>query len=170
MKTQPDPDYSGDWPLPVGAATQASLAALLVLIGEVQASPTANTLLARLKAVADALPGLAATQWGYAAASGGIANTTTAVTIKAAAGAGVRNVITSLQLFAPALGAATELAIRDGAGGAVLWRANITTAGINQQISLSVPIIGSLDTLLEVVTLTATVTGGVYVNAQGFTR
>lgn len=147
MKVQPDPDYAADWPLPVGAATQATLAAVLA-----------------------ALPGQPAAQWGYAAASGGIVNTTTAVTIKAAAGAGVRNVITSLQLAAGALGAATEVAIRDGAGGAVLWRTFITSGGVDTEVVFPVPIIGSLNTLLEVVTLTATITGGVYVNAQGFTR
>lgn len=35
-------------------------------------------------------------------------------------------------------------------------------------IQLSRPIIGSVNTLLEVVTLTATVTGGVFFNAQGY--
>ncbi len=33
-----------------------------------------------------------------------------------------------------------------------------------------VPLVGTAATLLEVVTLTATITGAVYVNAQGFTR
>ncbi len=61
--------------------------------------------------------------WSHAAASGGIVNSTTAVTLVAAAGAGVRNYLTDLQVNTEALGAATELAIRDGAGGAVLWRA-----------------------------------------------
>lgn len=147
MKIQPDPDYSGDWPLPVGAATEAGLTAL-----------------------AAAMPGQPATQWNYAAAAGGISNTTTAVTIKAAAGAGVRNVISGLQISAGALGAGTEVAIRDGAGGTVLWRTMVTTSGVNAAFELPVPIIGSENTLLEVVTLTATITGGVYVNAQGFTR
>jgi hypothetical protein len=39
--------------LPSGAATQAKQDALAALIGEVQASPTANTLLARLKSLED---------------------------------------------------------------------------------------------------------------------
>jgi len=115
-------------------------------------------------------PGLVATHWSYAAASGGISNTTTAVTIKTAAGAGVRNCIASFQLFNGTLGAATEVAIRDGAAGTVIWRGRRETVASSEDVVLPVPICGTANTLLEVVTLTATVTGGVYVNAQGFTR
>ena len=108
------------------------------------------------------------TAWNYAAATSGIASTTTAVTIKAAAGAGLRNYITDIQVSHATLGAATELAIRDGAGGTVLWRMTLgTVANENISVRLSTPIFSSANTLLEVVTLTS-VTGGVYVNAQGF--
>ena len=109
-------------------------------------------------------------EWVYAAASGGITNTTTAVTIVAAQAAGVRNYLTSLQLSSDALGAATEIAIRDGAGGTVLWRGKIGTAGIAGVITIqfSDPLKSTAATLLEVVTLSASVTGGVYVNAQGY--
>lgn len=114
---------------------------------------------------------LAAARWSYAAAAGGVSNTTTAVTIKAAAGAGVRNYITSVQLSADTLGAATEVVVRDGAGGTVLWRGRIGTAGVSgvQSVPLAVPIAGTANTLLEVSTLTATVSGGVYFNCQGYT-
>lgn len=114
---------------------------------------------------------LAASRWTYAPATGGIVNTTTAVTIKAAAGAGVRNYITAIQLSADTLGAATEVVIRDGAGGTVLWRGKIGTVGISgvQSVPLAVPIVGTANTLLEVATLTATVSGGVYFNVQGYT-
>lgn len=115
-------------------------------------------------------PGLSSTNWQYAAAASGIANTTTAVTIKTAGAAGVRNCISSLQLFAGALGAGTEVAVRDGAGGTVLWRGFVSTAGANIAVHFPVPLIGTAATLLEVVTLTATITGAVYFNAQGFTR
>ena len=110
-------------------------------------------------------------RWAYAAANLGIANTTTAVTIKAAAGAAVKNYITSLQIVSEALGAATEVAIRDGAGGAVLWRIKIGTGGLigGFPITFPSPLVGTANTLLEVVTLTASVTGAVYVNAQGYT-
>lgn len=106
--------------------------------------------------------------WAYPAAAGGISNTTTAVTMVGAAGAGIRNYMTAIQLSAPTLGAATELAVRDGAGGTVLWRGYMSTAGGNQSVNLSSPIKGTANTLLEVVTLTATVTGAIYVNAQGY--
>ena len=109
-------------------------------------------------------------EWVYAAASGGITNTTTAVTLVAAQAAGIRNYLTSLQLSSDALGAATEIAIRDGADGTVLWRGKIGIAGIAgvSNIEFSNPLKSTAATLLEVVTLTASVTGGVYVNAQGY--
>jgi hypothetical protein len=109
-------------------------------------------------------------EWVYAAASGGIANTTTAVTLVAAQAAGIRNYLTNLQLSSDALGAATEIAIRDGAGGTVLWRGKIGTAGIAgvTTIQFSDPLKSTAATLLEVVTLSASVTGSVYVNAQGY--
>lgn len=107
--------------------------------------------------------------WQYAAAASGIVNTTTAVTFKAAH-ATLRNYITAIQIMSEALGAATELAIRDGAGGAVIWRTKIGTTGIVNGILIEfpAPLKGSSATLLEVVTLTASVTGAVYFNAQGF--
>lgn len=112
----------------------------------------------------------AASDWAYAAASLGIVNTTTAVTIKAAAGAGLKNYITGISFMAEALGTATELAIRDGAGGAVLWRTKIGTGGVvgGTSIVFPSPLKGTANTLLEVVTLTASTTGAVYFNATGY--
>jgi hypothetical protein len=115
--------------------------------------------------------------WNYAAAASGIVNTTTAVTIKAAASRtdpfsvtkGLRNYITGISFCSDALGAATELAIRDGAGGTVLWRTKLGTAATPQtSIVFPSPLRGSENTLLEVVTLTASVTGGVFFNATGY--
>lgn len=108
------------------------------------------------------------TPWSYAAAVGGLTNVTTAVTMKAAAGAGLRNYITNIQISAGALGAATEVAVRDGASGTVLFRIAIPTTGGQLYVDLTTPIRSTANTLLEVVTLTATITGGVYINAQGF--
>lgn len=108
--------------------------------------------------------------WRYVPATAGISNTTTAVTIKTAAGAELKNYITAIQVSATALGTATVLAIRDGAGGTVLWRLNITTAGLPNGFSCTfpTPLVGTANTLLEVVTLTASTTGAVYFNAQGY--
>jgi len=135
----------------------------------------ANSALVRAIATTDGrlitrLNSIPENEWVYAAASGGITNTTTAVTLVAAQAAGVRNYLTSLQLSSDALGAATEIAIRDGAGGTVLWRGKIGIAGIAgvSNIQFSDPLKSTAATLLEVVTLTASVTGGVYVNAQGY--
>jgi len=107
--------------------------------------------------------------WSYAAASSGIVNTTTAVTIKAAAGAGIRNYLQSLQVQSATLGGATELAIRDGAAGTVIFRTQLQTTALPlTTINFDPPLRSTANTLLEVVTLSA-VTGGVYVNATGFT-
>lgn len=112
----------------------------------------------------------AARDWNYAAAASGIVNTTTAVTVKAAGAAGIRNYVTGIQVMAEALGTATELAVRDGAGGTVLWRTKIGTGGLTDGLSISFPspLKGTAATLLEVVTLTASGTGAVYVNLQGY--
>ena len=115
------------------------------------------------------LPGLSSTFWNYAAASGGILNTTTAVTVKAAAGAPYRNYISSIEIEWETLGAATEFAIRDGAAGTVIYRTKLGTAAGRKTINFPVPLRGTENTLLEVVTLTASVTGAVYANLQGFT-
>lgn len=115
--------------------------------------------------------------WNYAAAATGIVNTTTAVTIKAAATRSdpfsatksLRNYVTGVSINADALGAATEVVIRDGAGGTVLWRVKIQTGGLPlTHIVFPSPLRSSPNTLLEVVTLTASVTGGVYFNATGY--
>lgn len=116
-------------------------------------------------------PALSSAYWNYAAAASGIVNTTTAVTIKAAAGAGVRNYLCTLNVGHDALGAASELAVRDGAAGTVLFRMKLQTAASEgaSEINFTPCLKGTANTLLEVVTLTATVSGGTYVNASGFT-
>jgi hypothetical protein len=113
-----------------------------------------------------ALPGAA---WSYPAALGGITSAT-AVTVKTAAGVGIKNYVNSMQLVATAIGVATEIAIRDGAGGAVLWRGIITTAGMlnGQPMKFEPPLEGSANTLLEVAVLTNPTTGAIYPNLQGY--
>src|SRR5712691_8356917 len=108
--------------------------------------------------------------WNFASATSGIVNTTAAVTLKASpADNTTRNYITDLQIQSATVGGATELAIRDGAGGAVLWRTQLQTTALPLvAFNFQSPLQGSPGNLLEVVTLTA-VTGGVWVNAQGYT-
>lgn len=108
-------------------------------------------------------------RWQYAAAAGGLSNTTTAVTVCPAQGAGLRCYMTNLQLDTSALGVATEVVVRDGAAGTVIWRGLVGTAGVPaENIVFSTPLKGTANTLMEVATLTASVTGSVYVNTQGF--
>lgn len=109
--------------------------------------------------------------WHYAAAASGIVSTITAVTFKAASGtANIRNYITSVDICAIGAGTATELAIRDGAAGTVIWRVQIPTAGFTNPFTIEfpTPLRGSSNTLLEVVTLTSSATP-VYFNAHGYT-
>lgn len=116
-------------------------------------------------------PALSANFWSFAGASGGIVNSTLAVTMKAAAGAGVRNYICTLNVGHDTLGAATELAVRDGAAGTVLFRMKLQTAANEgaSEVTFAPCLKGTANTLMEVVTLTATVSGGVFVNASGYT-
>jgi len=115
----------------------------------------------------DAIP---ENEWSYVAASGGITNTTTAVSITGGAGSGVRNYITSLQVYSDTLDTATEVVIRDGVGGAALWRTKIGTAGTVgiQVIRFHPPLRGSTNTQVEAACVTATGTGSIYLNAQGY--
>lgn len=116
--------------------------------------------------------GLSSTVWRYAnGASGILSNTTTAVTIKAAAGASVRNYIDSCQINTTAFGASVPIAIRDGAAGTVIFALNVPTAGFLQPVTIvfETPLQGTANTLLEVVTTTANTTGTAWVNCQGHT-
>lgn len=111
-----------------------------------------------------------AKSWIYTPASGGIVNTTTAVTIKAAV-ASYRACVTDLHVSHDALSSVTELAIRDGAGGSAIWRDKLQTSAVEagSDVHFQTPVCGSVGNLLEIVTLTA-VTGGVYTNVSGFVQ
>lgn len=116
--------------------------------------------------------GLTASRWSYAnGATGILTNTTVAVTMKAAAGASVRNYIDSCQINTTAFGAASPIAIRDGAAGAVLWAGNVPLAGWLTPVTMAfeMPLQGTANTLVEVVTTTANASGSAYVNCQGHT-
>ena len=111
---------------------------------------------------------MTASRWQFAGVTGGIVNSTVAATLQAAGGAGVRNYLAGLQIDNDTLGAVTEVAVRDGAAGTVIWRGKLQITAGNRQITFPVPLKGTAATLMEFVVLTA-VTGGVYVSAQGYT-
>jgi len=117
-------------------------------------------------------PGLSTTYWYYTSGTSAIlSNTTTAVTIKTAAGASVRNYIDACQIASTALGASVPLAIRDGAAGTVIWAMRPPTAGWTNPvyINFSPPLRSTANTLLEIVTTTADTSGTFDVNCQGHT-
>lgn len=116
--------------------------------------------------------GLSSTLWNYSnGATGILSNTTTAVTIKAAAGASVRNYIDSCQINTTAFTASVPIALRDGAGGTIKWAGNVPTSGWLTPIAImfDTPLQGTANTLWEVVTPSANVTGTAWVNCQGHT-
>lgn len=102
--------------------------------------------------------------WQYAAASGGITNTTD-VAIKAAAAAGVRNYVTSIDVRNAHATVATELVIKDGA--TVIWRQLLPAAmPAPVEIIFPTPLKGTAATAMNVACIT---TGAqVYLNAQGY--
>lgn len=117
-------------------------------------------------------PGLSATFWSYTSGVTPIlSNTTTAVTIKAAAGASVRNYIDSCQLTTTAFGASVPLALRDGAGGTVKFALTVPTGGFLQPVivNFSPPLQGTANTLWEVATPTPNTSGTVTINCAGHT-
>lgn len=104
--------------------------------------------------------------WSYAGATGGITNTT-AVTAKAAAGAGVRNCVTGIQVINQHATVSTETMLVDGAAGTVLHRGWAQAAGGGYAVNFDVPLCGTANTLIEVDNVT---TGSaVLYNLQGYT-
>lgn len=124
-----------------------------------------TTLLGKQVNIPHALPGAT---WSYAAAAGGLVNTS-GVTAKAAAGAGVRNYVTAIQVINSHATISTEVVIRDGASGTVLHRGWAQAAGGGYAIQFPTPLRGTADTLIEIAEVTATATTGVLVNLQGYT-
>lgn len=103
-------------------------------------------------------------EWSYASAAGGIVNTTD-VALAAAAGAGLRRYIKSLQLQNTAA-TATEVVLKDGA--TVIWRGYLAasaTALLN--VDFACPLKTSANAALNFACITTA--AAVYVNAQGYT-
>lgn len=111
------------------------------------------------------LPGQA---WKYVGAAGGLVNTT-AITIAAAAGAGIKNYITSITLVNAHQTIGTEVVINDGAAGTAIFRTWCQFAGGGCSIKLDPPLASSANTLLEIKEITATATAGVVAQILGYT-
>lgn len=109
-----------------------------------------------------------ASTWSYAPPTGGLVSTA-GVTAKAAAGASIRNYITSAQVINSHQTVSTEVEIRDGAAGTVLWRGFAQAAGGGVSATFDPPLRGTANTLVEIAEVTATATNGVLVALQGFT-
>ncbi len=102
-------------------------------------------------------------EWSYAAAAGGIVNTTDVVA-KAAAGAGLRNYLIAFQVR-NANATATEFVIKDGS--TVIWRGHLPASMTgSMEVELPIPLKSSANAALNVACIT---TGAqVYFNAQGY--
>lgn len=107
-----------------------------------------------------------ANTWSYAAAAGGLVNTT-GVTAKAAAGAGLRNYITAIQVINSHQTTGTEVVVRDGAAGTVLHR-GWAAPNAGYAATFPTPLRGTANTLIEIAEVTTTATAGVLVNLQGY--
>lgn len=144
------------------------------LLASYNANPAANTNATAVRQIATLL-GVAINRpysipeadWAFAAGASGIVNSVAAVTLVGAGAAGVKNYITAFTLDWDTLGATTEVVIRNGAAGTVIWRGKLPTASGSRSIPLPTPLQSSAATLLEFAALTA-VTGGIYINAQGY--
>jgi hypothetical protein len=102
-------------------------------------------------------------EWSYAAASGGVVNTTD-VPLVAAAGAGLRRYITGLSL-SNANATATEVVLKDGA--TVIWRGHLPANAPMMEVVFENPLRTTAATALNFACITTA--AAVYVNAQGFT-
>jgi hypothetical protein len=102
-------------------------------------------------------------EWSYVAAAGGVINTTD-VPLVAAAGAGLRRYICSMQLSNNSA-VATEIVLKDGA--TVIWRGHLPANAPMSEIIFENPLKTTANAALNFACIT---TGAaVYVNAQGFT-
>ena len=102
-------------------------------------------------------------EWSYAAASGGVINTTD-VALAAAAGAGLRRYITTMTLSNNSA-TATEVVLKDGA--TVIWRGHLPANAPNVQVNFANPLKTAANAALNFACITTA--AAVYVNAQGYT-
>ena len=156
----------------VGGQARNTNGALPVLVATgLSANPTAVTtgrgidLLATLIGALVNKPfSIPEADWQYAGAAGGITGTTDVV-LRAAAAAGIRNYVTSIDVRNAHATVATEVVIKDGA--TVIWRQLLPAAMATPvDITFPTPLRGTAATAVNFACLT---TGAqVYVNAQGY--
>lgn len=94
-------------------------------------------------------------------------NNTTNLVLKASAGVGLKNYLTSFQITNSSATIATEIQIKDGA--IVIWRGFVGVGTVLNSavgVSLSTPLKTSVDTALSIAC--ATTGSSIYVNAQGY--
>lgn len=157
---------------PVGGQARNTSGALPVLVASgVSANPAVVSsgrgidLLATLIGALVAKPySIPEADWQYAAAAGGITSTAD-VALKAAAAAGIRNHVTSIDVRNAHATVATEVVVKDGA--TVVWRQLLPAAmAAPVAVAFPTPLRGTAATALNFACLT---TGAqVYVNAQGY--
>lgn len=104
--------------------------------------------------------------WSYAAAAAGLV-TTSEVTAKAAAGAGLRNYVTSIQVTNshPTIG--SEVQILDDTAGTVIHRGFAAPLG-GYTATLVVPIKSAVNKPISIKEATGTASTGILVNLQGY--
>lgn len=107
------------------------------------------------------------TPWSYAAAASGIVSSTADVALKAAGGSGVVNYLTGLTIDHDTLGAVTEFVVKSGS--TVIYRGKLQTAAAEGRSAIQFwpPLKTASNAALNFALVTS-VTGGVYVNAQGY--
>jgi hypothetical protein len=107
-------------------------------------------------------------EWSYAAAAGGVINTTDVV-LAAAAGAGLRRYLTAIQLVNASASVTTEVVVKDGA--TVIWRGWLGSQGAGDHHEAYLTFPSPIKTTANAALNFACITTGaaVYVNAQGYT-
>ena len=93
-------------------------------------------------------------EWQYAAASGGITNTTDVV-LQAAAGSGIKNYLTGLSV-ANASATASEVVVKDGS--TVIWRTYLAANAPTQSIKFITPLQSTANTALNAASIRLTTT------------
>ena len=131
-------------------------------VADAEATRGISTVLGKQVTIPYSIPN---STWRYAAASGGITDTS-GVTAKAAAGANIINYITRCQIINGDTTTGTDVQIRDGAAGTVMWRGWAESSGGGASVIFDPPLRGTANTLVEVACGTTGST--TYFNLQGY--